>query len=81
MKILVAGDSMGHLFMFDYTNGQLMASIKAHDDIIIGLEMQFDSSDDLVISTSKESFINVYKLTKHGFVLLQSIKESALTII
>jgi len=33
---------MGHLFMFDYINGELMASIKAHDDRIIGLVMQSD---------------------------------------
>ena len=44
-----------------------MASIKAHGDRIIGLVMQADLSDDLVISTSKESFINFYKVTKDGF--------------
>ena len=53
---------MGTLWLLDYSTAALVSSIKAHNDRITGLTIV----NDMVVSCSKESFINVY-VCNRGF--------------
>ena len=78
---LVCGDTRGHLWLFNYSTGEKLYSVKSHADRITGLDMR--QEDGAIIASSKDSFVNVYSCDASASSLAkqESIKCSALTII
>ena len=84
---LVLGDTRGHLWLFNYETAQEISSVKAHPERITGLSLKADDEGYELISSSKDSFLNVYRYSNNqnpGQECLsksQSLKQTYLNII
>jgi WD40 repeat protein len=65
--MLVAGDHMGNIWVFDYKSKDVLATLKAHNDRITGISIIANND---IVTCSKESFINVFRFTGGGLTKL-----------
>ncbi len=84
-NILIAGETKGNLFLFDFTplDGEVMnyQQLKAHKNERV-LSITYDEVRNMVYSTSKDNYINAYSIDENKHIQkISSIKEEDLNLI
>lgn len=83
-SVLVAGDTKGNIFVFDYQapGGEAYQQLKAHKNERV-ISLYYCATTHQLYSTSKDNYINLYRLSPETLRLSKttSLKEEGLNVI